>query len=189
MGGLIGGALSLLGGERRNSAQTKASQAQMDFQERMSSTAHQRQISDLRKAGINPMLSGKFGGSSSPGGAMPQIQDTLTPAVNTALSTQQTNANVELATQQANKTFEEFLQAQYDTDMSAALKGEWARDIRQDLLEMDKKQQQIYIDTMNENLKVAKREGNLADSQLGQITRIIREITGALGLSFKPIGK
>lgn len=82
---LGGAALSFIGGERRNKAQVNSARAQMDFQERMSNTAHQRQIKDLHEAGLNPILSTKYGGSSSPGGAQAQIQDTMSPAVNTGL--------------------------------------------------------------------------------------------------------
>jgi len=45
-------------------------EAQMGFQERLSNTAHQREIKDLYAAGLNPILSGTGGmGSSSPVGA------------------------------------------------------------------------------------------------------------------------
>ncbi len=84
---VIGGALSLKGGRERNVAASAQAQRQMDFQERMSSTAHQREVRDLRAAGLNPILSGTGGsGASSPGGAQAPVQDVLTPAVSSAFA-------------------------------------------------------------------------------------------------------
>lgn len=75
---VIGSSLiGALSAERTNEKQTELAQTQMDFQRDMSNTAHQREVEDLRAAGLNPILSAKYGGSSTPSGAMPNLRNPL----------------------------------------------------------------------------------------------------------------
>lgn len=90
----ITGGASLLGGILGNSASAKQAAKNRDFQERMSSTSHQREVADLRAAGLNPVLSGTGGtGASTPSGSTATQEDVVTPAIASALSVVRTMAD------------------------------------------------------------------------------------------------
>ena len=58
--------------DKVNNANVESAKKQMDFQERMSSTSHEREVADLLKAGLNPVLSAN-NGASSPMGAYASV--------------------------------------------------------------------------------------------------------------------
>lgn len=47
-----------------------------EFQREMSNTAHQREVQDLIAAGLNPVLSAKYGGASTPSGSSATVPST-----------------------------------------------------------------------------------------------------------------
>lgn len=76
-GAAIGGALIGRQGQKdANVANAQQAEAQMRFQQEMSRTAHQREVEDLRAAGLNPILSGTGGaGASTPPGAAARMEN------------------------------------------------------------------------------------------------------------------
>lgn len=127
---LIGAAVSGLGSfftnsknadnvEKTNAANAQQAQLNREFQERMSNTAYQRGMADMRAAGLNPILAYQKGGASSPSGAQATMQpfeikgNPAAEAVNSALNVRQRHL------EQAN-LYQQNLQIQADTALKDA---------------------------------------------------------------------
>lgn len=117
-GGVLDTVANFIGGREQRSAQSEWMDRQMDFQERMSSSAHQREVADLRAAGLNPILSTRHGGASSPSGTMGTavnyIGESVSRGVSTAMQAERTEAEVENMRENAKKLIED---AQLSRDM------------------------------------------------------------------------
>jgi len=105
-GGILGAAGSVYQGiQARNSAKS-----QENFQKRMSNTSYQRQMRDLERAGLNPILAAKIGGASTPQGAgyqFPNVGQAATQGAHQAASAKQVAAQTTLTTNEAVKSAQE----------------------------------------------------------------------------------
>lgn len=95
-GGIVGGVANFLGQSAANEANAKEAANSRNLQYHMSNTAHQREVNDLRKAGLNPILSATGGsGASTASGAQAKIENALGPSVSTALDSIRLNNEVQ----------------------------------------------------------------------------------------------
>lgn len=141
------GGLASVGGAIFSARQmSREAQRNRDFQERMSSTSHQRAVRDMVKAGINPMLAAGAG-ASTPSGATAQVPDfgeAGAKAIGTALAVKQAEANIDLTRSQAA-----YVRAQQHDLQTQAASGRYELIRSQaDIAALDARQRTALFDTV-----------------------------------------
>lgn len=99
IGAAVAGLASALGNIFSSRSNAKSVDSANRFNERMSSTAWQRGVEDMRMAGLNPMLAYSQGPASSPSGLASSSNFDIGGAVNSAVSYVRTKKELELMDQ------------------------------------------------------------------------------------------
>jgi len=105
-GAIIGAVTSAATTYYQNEEAKKEATRNRNFQRDMANTAHQRELADLKAAGLNPMLAVTGGsGAATPSGGMAPIENIGAPAIATAMDAMRLKKDISMAEQQmANQT-------------------------------------------------------------------------------------
>ncbi len=140
---LVGAALiGAAGGVISNAQSAKSAKGSIAFQREMAQNAHQYEVEDLKKAGLNPILSAGGSGARASGGAQYTAKNVLENTVSTALAArrQKQELNNMAATEALTKKQTEVAQNAADTTS-------WPAYLNKQKLGLAQSGVQLYKDT------------------------------------------
>lgn len=165
IGAIAGGVLGGISQHSANTTNVALNRANRDWQEKMSNTAYQRAVNDLKAAGLNPMLANINGGSSTPqnSAATVQPEDALARGVHSAGSAavqastiEQNRANINLTNNLAYKAGKEGDLAAFNAFPDIAGKR------------FDQE-----IETNRQRIEQIKKQNRLTDAEAEQVERML----------------
>lgn len=169
--GLVSGGLQWLGGEKSNYEDRQFAREMFNRQLEASGSSYQRAVADMRMAGINPMLAYMRGGASTPSGQAVDNENTLGPAVSSAMAGKKLAAELEMMRYTRNKVASDISNVQSDT----ALKG-----TMQSYYEAMREQAHMQTQLIGAEASSARVRAMIDQSGVGRFAEYLRRLTGSV---------
>lgn len=171
-----------------NASSERQARLQMDWQNMMSNTAHQREIVDLKNAGLNPILSGSGGmGASTPAGAQgsvtsapvvgkAQSYSSAADIVRTLADTTKLSAATALTNAQTRTERQRPANVQMDTDLKRTQDKLAASTQKNVIVTRDKiKQETRNLEALHSNILKTGKQTEAQTAQIKQTTENLKQ--------------
>lgn len=186
--------------EARVSRRFNSSQAGLarQFTSNLANTAHQREVRDLRAAGLNPILSSRLGGSDTPSGnqasgpaagggaasgVMARVENAAAQAASSAVASQQARLNTKRLNQELKGMKLQNEKTVADTNLSKVAMHDYFAAIGQKNMATAKDSSQININEYEAMKKLEEARGQYLNNQ--QIEKQLRKMDQEYGFTAK----